>query len=101
MAFDALRLRNIIQLIGITCAYRLHRLRGMLIIIGVVFHLALMVAAALQVHQTKTALVTKANCDGGDDYVVRTSMLNLNSALSYCYRIVVDLVLSGRRSSLF
>jgi len=52
MAFDALRLRNIIQLIGITF-----------------FHLALMVAAALQVHQTKTALVMLSNCDGTLDYV--------------------------------
>ncbi|TCD69709.1 hypothetical protein EIP91_006476 [Steccherinum ochraceum] len=40
MAFDALRLRNVIQLIGI-----------------LTFHGALMVFAALQVHETKTALV--------------------------------------------
>ncbi|KAF8798010.1 hypothetical protein BYT27DRAFT_7124222 [Phlegmacium glaucopus] len=53
MAFDALRLRNIIQLLGI-----------------LVFHLALMVAAALQVHQTKTALVTMGDdCDGSTDFV--------------------------------
>ncbi|KAF9451043.1 hypothetical protein P691DRAFT_724830 [Macrolepiota fuliginosa MF-IS2] len=45
MAFDALRLRNIIQLIGILA-----------------FHLAMMVFAALQVHQTRTALVN-AQCD--------------------------------------
>lgn len=44
MAFDALRLRNIIQLIGILA-----------------FHLAMMVFAALQVHQTRTALVSE-NC---------------------------------------
>ena len=42
MAFDALRLRNIIQLIGI-----------------LLFHLALMVFAALQVRQTRTALVQR------------------------------------------
>jgi len=42
MAFDALRLRNIIQLLGI-----------------LLFHSALIVFAALQVHQTKSALVTR------------------------------------------
>jgi len=48
MAFDALRLRNIIQLVGILA-----------------FHLAMMVFAALQVHQTRTALVDeKCNQDG-------------------------------------
>jgi hypothetical protein len=58
MAFDALRLRNIIQLLGI-----------------LIFHVALMVFAALQVHQTKVALVSMSavdcslefsyvNCDG-------------------------------------
>lgn len=52
MAFDALRLRNIIQLIGI-----------------LFFHLALMVFAALQIRQTRTALVMRANCDGSVDYV--------------------------------
>jgi hypothetical protein len=53
MAFDALRLRNIIQLIGI-----------------LLFHLALMVFAALQVRQTKTALVFETDCDArdGDNY---------------------------------
>ena len=73
----------------------------MLNIIGVVFHLALMVAAALQVRQTKTALVTRPNCDGNVDYIVRTSILNLNDGLSPCYRNVVDLILSGGRLSLF
>ncbi|KAJ7063247.1 hypothetical protein C8F01DRAFT_1209588 [Mycena amicta] len=41
MAFDALRLRNTIQLMGI-----------------LLFHMALIVFAAIQVHETKTALVT-------------------------------------------
>ncbi|XP_006458143.1 hypothetical protein AGABI2DRAFT_115153 [Agaricus bisporus var. bisporus H97] len=45
MAFDALRLRNIIQLVGILA-----------------FHLALMVFAALQVHQTRIALVMSEVC---------------------------------------
>jgi len=52
MAFDALRLRNIIQLIGI-----------------LLFHLALMVFAALQVRQTRTALVIRPDCDGTVNYV--------------------------------
>ncbi|KAF8077961.1 hypothetical protein FPV67DRAFT_1463611 [Lyophyllum atratum] len=52
MAFDALRLRNIIQLLGI-----------------LLFHLALMVFAALQVHQTRTALVTQPDCDGVENYI--------------------------------
>jgi hypothetical protein len=46
MAFDALRLRNIIQLLGI-----------------LIFHGALIVMAALQIHQTKTALVTDDTCN--------------------------------------
>ncbi|KII88551.1 hypothetical protein PLICRDRAFT_41726 [Plicaturopsis crispa FD-325 SS-3] len=47
MAFDALRLRNVIQLIGI-----------------LLFHAALIVFAALQVHQTHSALVTDPDCTG-------------------------------------
>ncbi|KAK0197131.1 hypothetical protein F5146DRAFT_1014178 [Armillaria mellea] len=58
MAFDALRMRNVIQLIGI-----------------LLFHLALIVFSALQVRQTRTALVKlsdaqcaesfdEVNCDG-------------------------------------
>ncbi|KAH9180534.1 hypothetical protein EDB89DRAFT_2120712 [Lactarius sanguifluus] len=53
MAFDALRLRNVIQLAGI-----------------LVFHSALLVFAAIQVHETKAALVRIPNCDGTDDYVL-------------------------------
>ncbi|TFK76461.1 hypothetical protein BDN72DRAFT_831029 [Pluteus cervinus] len=52
MAFDALRLRNIIQLAGI-----------------LVFHLALLVFAILQIHETRTALVTMGDCPGSDNYV--------------------------------
>jgi len=52
MAFDALRLRNIIQLIGI-----------------LIFHAALIVMAALQVHQTHTALVVLPNCDATVNYI--------------------------------
>jgi hypothetical protein len=50
MAFDALRLRNVIQLIGI-----------------LLFHSALVVFAALQVHQTQTAIVKKEACLPSDD----------------------------------
>ncbi|KAH9001287.1 hypothetical protein EDB92DRAFT_1939044 [Lactarius akahatsu] len=53
MAFDALRLRNVIQLAGI-----------------LVFHVALVVFAAIQVHETKAALVRKPDCDGTNDYVL-------------------------------
>ncbi|ETW85941.1 hypothetical protein HETIRDRAFT_424995 [Heterobasidion irregulare TC 32-1] len=52
MAFDALRLRNVIQLVGI-----------------LVFHAALIVFAALQVHETRTALVRLQDCDGSVDFV--------------------------------
>ncbi|CAL1704768.1 unnamed protein product [Somion occarium] len=50
MAFDALRLRNIIQLIGIF-----------------IFHGAMIVFSALQVHETKAALIVP----GGTDYFNR------------------------------
>ncbi|KNZ74256.1 UPF0658 Golgi apparatus membrane protein [Termitomyces sp. J132] len=53
IAFDALRLRNVIQLLGL-----------------LLFHLALMVFAALQVHQTRTALVQLPNCDGTRSFLV-------------------------------
>jgi len=55
MAFDALRLRNVIQLAGI-----------------LLFHMALIVFAAIQVHETKAALVQKSasQCVGrGFDFV--------------------------------
>jgi len=49
MAFDALRLRNVIQLVGI-----------------LLFHMALIVMAALQVHQTRTALVQFSDAQCAD-----------------------------------
>ncbi|KAI0306591.1 hypothetical protein B0F90DRAFT_1808253 [Multifurca ochricompacta] len=52
MAFDALRLRNVIQLAGI-----------------LMFHVALVVFAAIQVHETRAALVRTPNCDGSVNYV--------------------------------
>jgi len=51
MAFDALRLRNVIQLLGIW-----------------LFHFALIVFAAIQVHQTKTALVLKSASECAADF---------------------------------
>ncbi|KAJ7219255.1 hypothetical protein GGX14DRAFT_435357 [Mycena pura] len=45
MAFDALRLRNTIQLVAI-----------------LLFHLTLLVFAAIQVHETKSALLNRVNC---------------------------------------
>ncbi|KDQ33277.1 hypothetical protein PLEOSDRAFT_1073557 [Pleurotus ostreatus PC15] len=53
MAFDALRLRNIIQLIGILA-----------------FHLGMMIFAAVQVEQTRLALVIGQDCDDNWNSVV-------------------------------
>lgn len=65
MAFDALRLRNIIQLVGIL-GTPLRTSSGAKLTndIGsvVAFHLAMIVFAALQVHQTRTALVLVPTC---------------------------------------
>jgi len=52
MAFDALRLRNVIQLAGI-----------------LIFHAALVVFAGIQIHETRAALVRTPDCDGSVDYV--------------------------------
>lgn len=52
MAFDALRLRNVIQLVGI-----------------LFFHAALVLFAAIQIHETKSALVQRSDCDYTVDYV--------------------------------
>ncbi|KAH9946168.1 uncharacterized protein BXZ73DRAFT_95667 [Epithele typhae] len=52
MAFDALRLRNTIQLLGI-----------------LIFHGALIVMSALQVHETRSALVTNPAANWTTDYV--------------------------------
>ncbi|KAN0077302.1 hypothetical protein V8E55_011157 [Tylopilus felleus] len=56
MAYDALRLRNIIQLLGI-----------------ILFHGALIVFSALQVHETKVALVPCAlsQCDNDSEWLWR------------------------------
>ena len=73
MAFDALRLRNVIQLVGILRASPSAHPLTHVSPLRPVFHLALMVMAALQVHQTRTALVTMsaADCASNFDEVVR------------------------------
>ncbi|KAG7092440.1 hypothetical protein E1B28_008795 [Marasmius oreades] len=52
MAFDALRMRNVIQLIGI-----------------LLFHLAMLVYAAVQIDQTREAIVTSNQCETNPDPV--------------------------------
>jgi hypothetical protein len=71
MVFDALRLRNIIQLFGILSVsyfnfYLIERKPSTL----AVFHLALVIGAVLQIRQAKTALVTLANCDASVSFFV-------------------------------
>jgi hypothetical protein len=79
MAFDALRLRNIIQLIGILSEHRSHIVLSLtterynLIL---VFHAALIVMAALQVHQTRTAIVQQEGCDATVNFVVSCRFLS-------------------------
>jgi len=53
MVIDAMYMRNIIQLLGI-----------------VVFHLGLMITAALQVHETRIAVVRLAHCDASVDPIL-------------------------------
>lgn len=45
-----------------------------------VFHIALMTFAALQIHQTKTALVTEPHCSGTDNYVVGFALMSLEGS---------------------
>lgn len=73
MAYDALRLRNVIQLVGIlraspsypVFAWLLTRMWSIS-----VFHAALLVMAALQVHETRTAIVTSPGKNWTQDYLV-------------------------------
>jgi len=75
MAFDALRLRNIIQLIGILSKWRTHVVLLLTTDRYIVFHAALIVMAALQVHQTRTAMVQKEGCDATVNFVVSCHFL--------------------------
>ena len=79
MAFDALRMRNIIQLVGILGMPSLNLLhyRPQAPNFSAVFHLALMVGAALQVHQTRSALVTRGECDGSVNFSVSNYLVFL------------------------
>ena len=66
MAFDALRLRNVIQLFGILSESLKFISQGGVIFIqfgSLVFHLGMMVFAAVQVEQTRIALVIGEDCD--------------------------------------
>ena len=71
IAFDALRLRNTIQLIGLLRQSPVQDVALSYLVSRSVFHAALVVGAALQVYETKTGLVTLEDCDGTFDYVVR------------------------------
>lgn len=72
MAFDALRLRNIIQLVGILGEFSVRLKSSLQGTQGsLAFHLALMVFAALQVHQTRIALVMSEVCINALDTSVR------------------------------
>ncbi len=75
MAFDALRLRNIIQLFGILSMSRNPIIHYSLTQTAIVFHLCLVVFAALQIHQTNTALIKIPNVDCAVNFVfaVRTT----------------------------
>jgi hypothetical protein len=72
MAFDALRLRNVIQLAGILSRSLFHppASRRLSVFAVSVFHAALVVFAGIQIHETRAALVRTPNCDGSVDYVV-------------------------------
>src|SRR6266436_6178764 len=42
--------------------------------VGSVFHASLVIFAAIQIHETKTALVRQPNCDSTVDYVVCSTL---------------------------
>ena len=85
MAFDALRLRNIIQLIGILSECRCRIIPSHIIDRHhPVFHGALIPMAALQVHQTQTALVMQTNCNGAENYVVSYNLMNQHHMTHNC-----------------
>lgn len=48
-----------------------------------VFHAALIVFAALQVHETRTALVRLQDCDGSVDFVVSPQLVGTSYSASY------------------
>ncbi|KZP12003.1 hypothetical protein FIBSPDRAFT_799656 [Athelia psychrophila] len=78
MAFDALRLRNIIQLIGI-----------------MIFHAGLVVMAALQIHQTRDALLNPATCAADPKSYVQCSGSGTLINKVQPFLIVVPIVLAA------
>ena len=81
MAFDALRLRNVIQLAGILRTFALRSTQLYLVhsthLPSLVFHVALVVFSAIQIHETRTALVQPDSCDQGNlTYVVCPSFIH-------------------------
>ena len=100
MAYDALRLRNVIQLIGLlsessVCNWLLSILNGVPPM-STVFHAALIVMASLQVHETHTALVSNPGANWTTDYAVRLSYYPLASTHNtVLYSTVTALERSG------
>ncbi|KAF7970006.1 hypothetical protein HWV62_25368 [Athelia sp. TMB] len=78
MAFDALRLRNIIQLVGI-----------------MIFHLSLIVMSALQIHQTRDALLDPKGCDDSTKPYVQCSGPGTLINKVQPFLIVVPIVLAA------
>lgn len=72
MALDALKLRNIIQLVGILGELCTSFSPGAVLIpVCLAFHVALIVFAALQVHEARDALVFRTE-DPCTEFVVST-----------------------------
>ena len=72
ITLDALRLRNVIELFGIlgtSCMQDCF----ILVTSFTAFHLGMLVTAALQVHETRTALVQQTGCDATVNAIVSFS----------------------------
>lgn len=76
MALDALKLRNVVQLLGILGGHLFHKSYNHQLNSSPAFHIALVVFAALQVHEAHTALVF-LNEDPCTTFIVRTSILSV------------------------
>jgi hypothetical protein len=71
MAIDALRLRSVIQLFGILSTSCVLLVFSFLTHVSLVFHVTLLVFAAIQVTQTHMALTGLTDCDATVSYAVR------------------------------
>lgn len=60
------------------------RVQADILTLFVVFHSALVVMAALQVHETRAALVLDASANWTTNYVVRTVVLGVHRLLTVC-----------------